>query len=103
LIEWIRFDGDSPAGAFNQQPAGGNVPQIDRFENAAPFFLSQDSGKGCRLPKSTSIFTIVDQQLEDLFHSEIRTLALTGGAFGFLAEPIDDEAFLSSVRQALGE
>src|ERR1700739_4873382 len=35
--------------------------------------------------------------------SEIRTLALTGGAFGFLAKPIDDEAFLSSVRQALGE
>ena len=32
--------------------------------------------------------------------SEIRTLALTGGAFGFLAKPIDDEAFLSSMRQA---
>jgi DNA-binding NtrC family response regulator len=35
--------------------------------------------------------------------SEIRTLALTGGAFGFWAKPIDDEAFLSCVRQALGK
>jgi FixJ family two-component response regulator len=35
--------------------------------------------------------------------SEIRTLALTGGAFGFLAKPIDDEAFLLCVRQALGK
>jgi FixJ family two-component response regulator len=35
--------------------------------------------------------------------SEIRTLALTGSAFGFLAKPLDDEAFLSCVRQALGK
>ena len=35
--------------------------------------------------------------------SEIRALALNGGAFAFLAKPIDDEAFLSSVRSALGE
>jgi two-component system response regulator FixJ len=35
--------------------------------------------------------------------SEIRSLALTGGAFAFLAKPIDDEAFLSTVRGALGE
>lgn len=34
--------------------------------------------------------------------SEIRALALNGGAFAFLAKPIDDEAFLSSVRRALG-
>jgi DNA-binding NtrC family response regulator len=29
-------------------------------------------------------------------------LALNGGAFAFLAKPIDAEAFLSSVRRALG-
>ena len=31
----------------------------------------------------------------------IRTAALEGGAFAFLAKPFDDEAFLSIVRQAL--
>ena len=35
--------------------------------------------------------------------SEIRALASNGGAFAFLAKPFDDEAFLSSVRRALGE
>lgn len=35
--------------------------------------------------------------------SEIRAFALNGGAFAFLAKPFDDEAFLSSVRRALGE
>jgi FixJ family two-component response regulator len=35
--------------------------------------------------------------------SEIRTLALNAGAFAFLAKPIDADAFLSSVRGALGE
>jgi FixJ family two-component response regulator len=34
--------------------------------------------------------------------SEIRALALNGGAFAFLAKPIDDEAFLSLVRRAIG-
>ena len=33
----------------------------------------------------------------------IRTLALNGGAFAFLTKPLDDEAFLMSVRGALGE
>jgi FixJ family two-component response regulator len=33
--------------------------------------------------------------------SEIRALALNGGAFAFLAKPTDEEAFLSSVRSAL--
>jgi FixJ family two-component response regulator len=31
----------------------------------------------------------------------IRAAALQGGAFGFLAKPFDDEAFLCLVRQAL--
>ncbi len=31
----------------------------------------------------------------------IRAAALEGGAFGFLAKPFDDEAFLCLVRQAL--
>ena len=31
----------------------------------------------------------------------IRVAALQGGAFGFLVEPFDDEAFLCLVRQAL--
>ena len=35
--------------------------------------------------------------------SEIRALALNGGAFAFLAKPIDDEAFPSLVRRAIGE
>jgi FixJ family two-component response regulator len=35
--------------------------------------------------------------------AEIRVLALNGGASAFLAKPIDDEAFLSSVRRALDE
>jgi FixJ family two-component response regulator len=35
--------------------------------------------------------------------SEIQTLALNAGAFAFLAKPIDADAFLSSVRGALGE
>ena len=35
--------------------------------------------------------------------SEIRALALNGGASAFLAKPIDDETFLSSVRGALDE
>jgi FixJ family two-component response regulator len=33
----------------------------------------------------------------------IRGLALDGGAYAFLAKPFDDEAFLTSVRGALGE
>jgi len=33
----------------------------------------------------------------------IRGLALDGGAYAFLAKPFDDEAFLASVRGALGE
>ena len=33
----------------------------------------------------------------------LRTLALNAGAFAFLAKPIDADAFLSSVRGALGE
>jgi FixJ family two-component response regulator len=33
--------------------------------------------------------------------SGIRTAALEGGAFAFIAKPFDDEAFLSLVRQAL--
>ena len=33
----------------------------------------------------------------------IRLLALNGGAFAFLAKPLDDEAFLTSVRGALAE
>jgi FixJ family two-component response regulator len=35
--------------------------------------------------------------------SEIRALALNGGASAFLAKPIDDETFLSSVRGVLDE
>ena len=35
--------------------------------------------------------------------AEIRAFALNGGAFDFLAKPLDHEAFLSSVRHALGE
>jgi FixJ family two-component response regulator len=35
--------------------------------------------------------------------SEIRALALNGGASAFLAKPIDDETFLSSVGGALDE
>ena len=35
--------------------------------------------------------------------SEIRALALNGGAFAFLAKPIDDEAFLSSVHRAIDQ
>jgi FixJ family two-component response regulator len=35
--------------------------------------------------------------------SEIRALALNGGASAFLANPFDDETFLSSVRDALDE
>lgn len=52
----------------------------------------------CRFSPGTKVIIITGRP-----DSEIRTLALTGGAFGFLAKPIDDEAFLSSVRQALGE
>jgi FixJ family two-component response regulator len=33
--------------------------------------------------------------------AEIRAFALNGGAFDFLAKPLDDEAFLSSIRRAL--
>jgi FixJ family two-component response regulator len=33
---------------------------------------------------------------------EIRALALNGGASTFLAKPLDDEAFILSVRDALG-
>ena len=32
-----------------------------------------------------------------------RGLALDGGAYAFLAKPFDDEEFLASVRDALGE
>jgi DNA-binding NtrC family response regulator len=32
-----------------------------------------------------------------------RALALEGGAFAFLAKPLDDEAFLAAVRGALVE
>jgi CheY-like chemotaxis protein len=32
-----------------------------------------------------------------------RALALDGGAFAFLAKPLDDEAFLAAVRGALVE
>ena len=52
----------------------------------------------CRFSRGTKVIIITGRP-----DSEIRTLALTGGAFGFLAKPIDDEAFLSCVRQALGE
>jgi two-component system response regulator FixJ len=52
----------------------------------------------CRFSSGTKVIIITGRP-----DSEIRTLALTGGAFGFFAKPIDDEAFLSSVRQALGE
>jgi FixJ family two-component response regulator len=52
----------------------------------------------CRFSPGTKVIIITGRP-----DSEIRTLALTGGAFGFLAKPIDDEAFLSCVRQALGK
>jgi FixJ family two-component response regulator len=51
----------------------------------------------CRFSPGTKVIIITGRP-----DSEIRTLALTGGAFGFLVKPIDDEAFFRSCGRHLG-
>jgi two-component system, LuxR family, response regulator FixJ len=52
----------------------------------------------CRFSPGTKVIMMTGRP-----DAEIRDLALNGGAFAFLAKPLDDEVLLSSVRHALGE
>jgi FixJ family two-component response regulator len=52
----------------------------------------------CRFSPGTKVIMMTGRP-----DAEIRALALNGGAFAFLAKPLDDEVLLSSVRHALGE